>query len=261
VAWIYWQFSRIDKLREYCAHCYEWWSRKRAAYAVWKRSESFGTKTRRRDEIKHTYYNLDHFYRTKRGNLEIWRRPLSSPLRSLVVRNAVQGRILNTSSSVINICSIGCSSCIYTKNKQGELATWLNDVLSVLPTAYPLYFENHVPLTQVLVDFFWCCLSLFKLLFFVWIVRIYDCDLILGPYCLSTTLIRSGLNLSTLVSWSSSLRNSDVSFHSSEFCSSFCFVLWEIAVIEELRSHNRQIIRRMFHLYIVAVVVASIYQI
>ena len=41
------------------------------AYAIWKRSESLGTKTRRWDEIKHKYYNLDHLYQTKKGNVEI----------------------------------------------------------------------------------------------------------------------------------------------------------------------------------------------
>ena len=41
------------------------------AYAIWKRSESCETKTRRWNEIKHKYYNLDHFYQTKRGNVEI----------------------------------------------------------------------------------------------------------------------------------------------------------------------------------------------
>lgn len=50
------------------------------AYAVWKKSESLGTKTRRWDEIKHKYYNLDHFYQQKEVMWKSKRRPLSSPL-------------------------------------------------------------------------------------------------------------------------------------------------------------------------------------
>jgi hypothetical protein len=41
------------------------------SYAVWKRSESLGAKTSRRESIKCRYYNLDHPDYFKRGNVEL----------------------------------------------------------------------------------------------------------------------------------------------------------------------------------------------
>ena len=41
------------------------------AFAPWIKCESNGTKTRRYNEIKHKYYNLDHPTSRRRGNYEI----------------------------------------------------------------------------------------------------------------------------------------------------------------------------------------------